>query len=266
MNSAKNEQHISYSQISTYMMCPLRYRFQYIEELKPEVTPAALPFGRAIHESLAYFYRSLQNSGERPSLDQMTEVFRNDWRLSLECEEVKFDRGESNESCGALGISMLSAFYENVTPGEVLCVEQPFCIRKIDPENGRLLALPLVGYIDLIERDAAGNIVVVDHKTAKRKYQSSKVKQDLQLSIYACALSRSELCNGDENFHARFDVITKGKTPEFLTYPTQRTSDDLRKVLKIVREVTFSISEGVFFPNYGWQCSSCQHQTACSNW
>ncbi len=268
MNNNRKQPHVSYSQISTYMLCPLKYRFSYIEELTPEFTPAALPFGGAIHESLAYFYRTLQNAGKkRPSIDDMKEIFRNDWMLRLKCEDVKFDKkDDSAESLMELGIKMLETFYENVTPGEVMCVEQEFCIRKTDPENGKLLPLPLVGFIDLIEKDKNGKIVVVDHKTAARKYPASKADNDLQLSIYSCVLSRSSLVNGDKLFNARFDVITKGKNPEFVTYPTKRTHDDQRKALKIVREVICAIDAGIFYPNVGWMCGSCQYQTACKSW
>ena len=263
----REQPHVSYSQISTYMMCPLKYRFSYIEELKPEFTPVALPFGGAIHESLAYFYRTLMNSREKPTIDEIIDIFRNDWKLRLMCEDVKFENGDSDKSCEELGMKMLSAFYENVTPGEVICVEQEFCIRKVDENDGKLLALPLVGTIDLIERDAEGKVCVVDHKTAAKKYPSSKADTDLQLSIYSCALSRSSLVNGDKIFNARFDVLTKNaKNPEFISYPTKRIHDDQRKALKIVREVICAIDAGIFYPNYGWMCGSCQHQAVCKKW
>jgi len=46
MNSTiLEEPHVSFSQINTYLGCPLKYRFAYIEQLAPEFVPSALPFG-----------------------------------------------------------------------------------------------------------------------------------------------------------------------------------------------------------------------------
>ena len=38
MNPAQLPDHISYSQLSTYLQCPLKYRFHYIDRLEPEFT------------------------------------------------------------------------------------------------------------------------------------------------------------------------------------------------------------------------------------
>jgi len=43
---------VSYSQISTYLNCPLRYRFQYVENRPQERISIALPFGSAIHMAI----------------------------------------------------------------------------------------------------------------------------------------------------------------------------------------------------------------------
>ena len=41
--------HLSYSQINTYLTCPLRYRLQYVEQIPAAFVPAALAFGSGIH-------------------------------------------------------------------------------------------------------------------------------------------------------------------------------------------------------------------------
>jgi len=66
---------------------------------------------------------------------------------------------------------MLEAFYRKQEPGtEVVGVEIPFEVPLIDQETGEVLDRPLVGSLDLIERSAEGQLVVVDIKTAGRKY------------------------------------------------------------------------------------------------
>lgn len=267
LKSYKEEPHISYSQISTYKMCPLQYRFRYVDSLKPEFTPAALPFGTSIHEALAFFYRGLRDNKTQYSREGLIDIFETDWNLQNECNEnIKFDNGDTPESLKKKGIDMLKTFYESVHPGEIIAVEVEFSL-KHDNNNGHTkpLPLPIVGTIDLVERTSEG-VIVVDHKTAARKYSDNKVEDDLQLTIYTCALSRSKLANGDKEFFGRFDVLTKTKTPELVSYYTSRNENDFRRLMKLVREICYTIEQGCFFPNPGWQCAGCSFQSACKDW
>jgi putative RecB family exonuclease len=261
-----DEPHISFSQINCYMNCPLKYRFQYIDQLEADFVPSAIPFGSSLHEALAFFYRGLRDYKSRYSLDALIDIFKCDWELRNQSEPVRYDHGDTKDRMTNLAISMLKAFYENVTPGEVIVVEQPFCLRKMDNNGDKPLPLPLVGTIDLVERDKDGKIWAVDHKSASRKYSESKIEDDLQLTIYTCAVARSKLANGDKEFNARFDVLTKTKTPEFVTCPTTRVENDHRRLMKILREILTAIENGVFYPIPGWMCGSCQYSNACSNW
>lgn len=265
--SYKEEPHISYSQISTYRMCPLKYRFNYVDCLQPEFTPAALPFGSSVHEALAFYYRGLRDYKKPYSLEAILDVFETDWNLQNECNEnIAFDNGDTKESILKKGLEMLKTFYTSVHPGEILAVEVEFSL-KHDNNNGhtKALPLPIVGTIDLIERTSEG-VIAVDHKTAARKYSDNKVDDDLQLTVYTCALSRSKLTNGDKEFYARFDVLTKTKSPELISYYTTRNDNDFRKLMKLVREICYAIDQGVFFPNPGWQCGSCQYASECKKW
>jgi RecB family exonuclease len=66
---------------------------------------------------------------------------------------------------------MLAVLYRDRDPDtEIVGVEQPFEVPLIDLDTGEVLDRALVGTLDLIERDAAGGLVVVDLKTSARKY------------------------------------------------------------------------------------------------
>ena len=219
VNSTRLEEpHVSFSQINTYLGCPLKYRFAYIEQLPPEFVPSALPFGGGLHEAFAEYYRNLKIS-QKLSHDDLVDVFKANWDLKNQCERILFDEGEDKDSMFELALNMLRVFYENVQPGEPLAIEQEFTLRKCDNNGGKLLPLPLVGSIDLIERTQDGRIVCVDHKSAARKYAENKAHDDLQLSIYTAAIARSSLVSPqDKEFHCRLDVLTKTTKPNFIRY------------------------------------------------
>ena len=59
---------------------------------------------------------------------------------------------------------------------EVVAVESAFAVPLVDQATGAVLDRDLVGSLDLVERDAEGRLVVVDLKTAARKYTSTSVR------------------------------------------------------------------------------------------
>ncbi len=58
MNASMEKPHLSYSQINTYLTCPLKYKFHYIDQIEPPFVSSALVFGSCIHEAVAAFYQS----------------------------------------------------------------------------------------------------------------------------------------------------------------------------------------------------------------
>jgi PD-(D/E)XK nuclease superfamily len=91
----------------------------------------------------------------------------------------------------------------------------------VDRETGDLLDRDLVGSLDLLERDPEGRLVVVDLKTAARKYTDLQVDASLQLSVYSYATTMNSLAD-QEDLRLRFDVLTKTKAPELHRYWTTR--------------------------------------------
>ncbi|MFQ5945274.1 MAG: PD-(D/E)XK nuclease family protein, partial [Anaerolineae bacterium] len=78
-----------------------------------------------------------------------------------------------------------------------------------------------VGGLDLLERSPEGQLVVVDIKTAGRKYTDLQVEASLQLSIYSYATAMNGLAD-QADLRLRFDVLTKTKQPELHRYWTTR--------------------------------------------
>jgi RecB family exonuclease len=71
----------------------------------------------------------------------------------------------------------------------------------------------LVGTLDVVERDAQRRLVVVDLKTAARKYSDLQVEASLQLAIYSYATAMNGLADGAD-LRLRLDVLTKTRQLE----------------------------------------------------
>ena len=50
----RQQPHVSFTQLDQYLRCPLKYRFTYVDRLKPDFVPAALAFGSGIHGAVPF--------------------------------------------------------------------------------------------------------------------------------------------------------------------------------------------------------------------
>ena len=261
----RQQPHVSFTQLDQYLRCPLKYRFTYVDRLMPDFVPAALAFGSGIHGAAAFFLRGVQQ-GAAPKLDEVQGYFESYWNLENDNRPVRFGEKETRESLLDLAARMLDVFHRNLVPGtEIVGVEHPFDVPLVDQETGELLDRNLVGALDLVERDAAGRLVVVDLKTSARKYTDLQVEASLQLSVYSYATAMNGLAD-QEDIRLRFDVLTKTKQPELHRYWTQRDRAANVRLFHLAAEILHAIEAGVFVPNPGWQCKDCPFQSRCWAW
>ena len=246
--------HLSYSQVSTYLTCPLRYRFQYVDVIPPTFMSAALAFGSAIHESVAAFYQTrLEGDELRPH--EMLDVYRDTWSKS---ENIKFFNGDGEESLREKAKQMLSVFHGSVDPSVMILGVEEFFEFRLDGLP------PFHGYIDLIEQADSGAVTVVDLKTASKKPSGSPAESNLQLTAYS--LGASAIGFDPDELTLRLDVITKTKSPELCRHETTRTETDRDRFVKLVKHVWHAIEGHAFFPREDWHCNQCAWATHCNQW
>ena len=87
--------HISYTQINTYLSCPLKYNFQYVEKIPWPFKPEGLVFGSAIHQALEHYYTGRKEGRAVPE-SEMLALYDAAW----EKEESEFPWSYSDkETC-----------------------------------------------------------------------------------------------------------------------------------------------------------------------
>jgi len=256
MITAQLPDHLSYSQISTYLACPLRYKLQYVEQIPPAFKSAALAFGSAIHESVgAFYHQHLIGDSLRP--DQMLDVYREALRNGDDTE-LRFFNGDNEESLVKKAQQMLAVFHEAFNPSiEVIGVEEFFEFSIGDLP-------PFCGYIDLIEQNGGGQITVADLKTAARKPTNGSVHQNLQLTAYSVGVEA--LGFTPDSVNLRLDVLTKTKEPQMVRLETTRTDQDRDRFFKLVRHVWNAIEREAFFLKQDWHCAQCPFGEPCGQW
>ena len=246
----------SISQIQAYLGCPLKYRFQYIDQLPRPWRPAALVFGSSVHAAIEWFHKE-RLAGAKPRVEDVLQIFDADW-FAQTLEPVVFQGSETKEDLQAKGRAMVRLYVEEQHPAAPVAVEEGFELELADPETGEMLAVPLRGYIDLIEEGDT----LVELKTAARALPPGDIERHLQVSTYALVYWQ---------LHGvvprlRIDMLLKTKQPRLERFETTRTPGDLAWTARLIERTVRAIEGGHFFPNPSWRCTECEYFAQCQRW
>lgn len=256
----ERDEHVSFSQIDTFVRCPKRYEYKYIQRATPESRSFHLVFGVSIHDALAYHYKSRMVGDPVPG-DALLDRFRDAFReLSDEpgppipYESVKV----SQDGAIDLGVEMLQKFTESArVPESVLEVERKFVCDIYDDE-GVMLEPQFVGYVDAVVDFGAGP-VMLEHKTSGRSYGNQQLSHSAQPTFY---LEAKEAEYGDMGF--LFQVLMKTKDRRFESHDVVRTAGQRAEAFDLLFNVLGAIKGGNSYRRRDWQCSSCEFRRRCN--
>jgi putative RecB family exonuclease len=249
--------YLSYSQISLYQSCSLRFYFQYVEGIKPQWTPAPLAFGSSIHRAIATHLQA-QLEGSDISRPELESWFERDWRETQEQEDISFTKADASTLLNQ-GKGLLSV-YLDAPPlaGYQLCgIEEPFEI-SLGPDLP-----PLKGQIDALYMAEADSerVYIVDFKTASAAYPDGRAAHDYQLDAYALAMAQQGY--PVEKMTAGFSVLIKTKQPKFQHISAGRTARQLQRFTRVAAKVYEAIQADIFYPQPDWHCSDCPYRAMC---
>lgn len=254
LREAREALHISASQIKTFLMCPEKYRHAYVLRTPPSYRPSALAFGSAVHETLATFYGHLMEVGEVMAADNLVETFESAWTGQVAGDDILFGEKESAEILADTGKAMLRAFHKDgIRPAEVIGVEVPFSI----PVPGR--EEQMVGAFDLVARSDGGQTLIIEHKTAARRWSEDQLRWDIQGTVYAW--TAAELGLGEVEI--AYQVLLKTAKPAVAVHPVVRAGSDIDEMFKVVVGIMRAVEAEAFWPCRGWACATCQYAHVC---
>jgi putative RecB family exonuclease len=252
--------YISWSAISTFRTCPLKYKFRYVDGLPEESISAALIFGSGIHTAVEQHYQAILSGDPEPDLDALLFAYRSAW-LPHDPDAISFGSKETRESLDDLASRMLTAFLASPmanVQGRVLGVEEE--IRGMLVEG----VPDLYGRVDLLTEDS-DRLVITDIKTSRGKWSPEQVEDSgEQLLLYSHLAS--EISPG-KNIATRFLVLTKTKEPVIEEHMRDVNPAVVKRTLVAVEQVWRAIESGVFYPAPSIvACSGCGYREACRAW
>jgi len=258
-------EHLSYSSISSYLLCPRAWRFHYLDQIETPTSPALI-FGSAFHETVEDWLatRICEDMGDIPLVD----FWQRQWKMQL---ERNADRGinwgkDNPEAMNNLGIRMFSdpdtvALVDSLQP---LVIEEQVQIERKVTLQVPGVPVPVIGYVDMIEQDG----VPCDFKTSARSWSQKQANEQMQPAFYLAALNQFgyPLAQDNGGYTFRYYTFIKTKTPKCQIWGTTRTAQDLFWLFGLIADVWHGIEGGVFPPNPGtWKCGPryCDYWDIC---
>jgi CRISPR/Cas system-associated exonuclease Cas4 (RecB family) len=251
--------HWSYSSISQYLACPLRYYFQRILCLPQSTVGSGLVLGSAVHAALAHYHHDLKLN-RKPRRDAIRTTFVESWERR-DGTTIAFKEGETRADLMAQGMALVELYLAEPPPERIVAVEQEI-ISPVHDSTGEYLETPLVAIADLIV-DCGSGLLVREFKTSARAYGESEVSSSLQPTCYVNAVQEVF----GEPTTVEYTVLIKTKTPKIQKLPVERQEADLGRLGDIVKNIEKGVQAGIFYPvESAINCSTCPYRGPCRDW
>ncbi len=167
---------LSYTQISLYQSCPLQYKLQYIDGLKPK-DKWYFSFGSTLHLCAQYFFKV--RVPPPPSLEELLQFYERNWISE------GYESAEEEANYKTYGREILSKFWEIHSAD----FKMPVAVERIfyiDIEGVKLR-----GYLDRVDKLDSGELAIVDYKTNQGLFTKDDLEKNLQLTLYQLAAEQT---------------------------------------------------------------------------
>ncbi len=243
----------SYSQLSTFKICPRQYQYSYIYKI-PQPPSGALSFGITLHNTLLAFYRLVTQTKQASLFTEFEEDLSLERLITIYGEKWINQGYESKahmESSKQRGEEILELFYTHFKERipQIEFLEKGFKLKVGD--------YTLSGRIDRADLLEDGSLEIIDYKTGRSKSQA-QVDKDLQLQIYAMATK--------ECLNKPSSKMTLYFLDDDLKVSTEPDEKQIEKVKQDIIEVADQINQRDFTPapsKFG--CKFCSYRGICDS-
>lgn len=255
----QDRDYLSWSAVTTYRSCPLKYYYRHIAQVSEERRSANLVFGGAIHAALELHFQE-RLAGNATSLDALMSAYYREWS-EVDLASVVYSGDDDLGSLSMLAERMLTAFQASPLAqptGSIIGIEEE--VRAaIFPDGPDVL-----GRMDLV-LESADEIRIIDFKTSRCRWSASQVGESAgQLRLYGQLAANMA---DDKPLRLSFAVITKTKTPDIALHDVPFDAQQLARTRGIISHVWQAIGDGHFYPNpSALNCPTCPFRDRCARW
>lgn len=263
----------SFSQISSYQTCPMKYKFEKVDGIKPLFeTNLYLIRGTACHRALEWLYQQISLM-KTPSREDFLDQYTQEWNQHItKLQEGRKSEGKPLESDQTLeemyeaGLRYVERYWEQYTPfqetGVVFETEKNVSFDLGD----EIYFTGKIDRIDMID----DTLVINDYKTNKKILDDEHDKIAEQINLYGYGMldlyrSKFQKVRGRVyylHFNKAFD---REITPEIIQSVKEKylaLSKEIEQAKKL-----FAKGDTTAFPTkVGLHCESCPFKHMCPAW
>lgn len=254
----------SFSQINTYLQCPLKYRYQYIDKIprgEEEQSPHLLLWS-AVHYALEMLYKKL-NQFQKPTEDELVKIFES-YREKNKSADIVFPDHSPETVFLTRGRMYLMAYYNK---------HKPFDDTKVVMTEGKIVfsldddkQLKFRGVIDRLDK-VWNSFIINDYKTNQQLPTEDKEHYKEQLTLYALWV-QEKYGKYYENIKARlyflhFDIVDEWHISD---KDVKKVSKKYTNIVKEIEEKRFHFNMGnddAFPPKESALCKWCEYMSIC---
>ena len=244
----------SYSRISTYGDCPLKYKLSYLDRIKREEESIEAFLGSRAHETLQKCYDDLRFT-KTNSLSDLLSYYNRIWKENWH-DSISIHRQDlTQEHFRVLGEKMIETYYKRYSPFDsdiTIDTELKLNFSLDDDSKYRM-----TGYIDRLSRTQDNIYEIHDYKTSARLPDQQQADTDEQLGLYHLAVQKKwpHVKNIRLIWHyLAFDTeLVSHRTPEAIASLAQNT-------IKLIDEIE---SAQDFPPRESPLCDWCEYHDLC---
>ncbi len=245
---------LSPSRASDFMTCPLLYRFRVVDRI-PERPSREAVRGTVVHQVLEELFDL--PAGER-TVATATSMLPGAWATVQEQDDALvtelFDSAEEAQEWLASAVPLVETYFRLEDPTALEPAE-----RELRVETALDNGLVLRGYVDRLDRNAAGDLRVVDYKTGRAPGEGYEQKALFQMRFYALVLWRAT-----GTVPRLLQLLYLGNEQVLRYEPDE---DDLRaterKVTALWAAIQRAHETGDWRPNPTRLCDWCDHKERC---
>jgi putative RecB family exonuclease len=245
----------SHSRLSTFEQCPLRYKYRYIDKLKPLIEKSIeAHLGTAVHDTLEWLYNSVKENPEIiPTIEQIITCYADKWQESYSDDILIVKKELTSKDYFNKGVEFLMNYYTKHKPfkdGTIEC-EKRIIIELKDGSK-------LQGYIDrLVHNQETKEYEVHDYKTANTLPTQAKMDEDRQLALYSIAIK--EIYGKDKNICLVWHYLAHNQ--KICSRRTDEQLEDLKnEIIELIKKIEATEN---FPPKESVLCGWCEFKDAC---
>lgn len=244
----------STSRLETYLQCPQKFKFGYIDQIKSELEGIEAFMGSRVHEALHRLYFELRHT-KRNTLEDLLAFYRERWEAAWHPNIVIVREGLTPEHYLDLGATCLSDYYRRYAPfdqSRTLGLEH-YVAFSLDPDGKYLFQ----GYVDRISQPKDGVIWIHDYKAKAYLPTQKEADADRQLAFYQMAV-----------LEMWPDVREVELVWHYLIYDKEIRSRRSREDLERLRQESIALIDTIlsgtdFPPRQSGLCDWCEFRPRC---